>query len=82
MSQNEIESIKNKLTRVLFLIDNDNATGTKGLVQEVRDIRIDLYKLIDSIMLERERRKVWSVVFGAIGASIVWIVQKILSHFI
>jgi len=82
MPPNEVQELKNKLDRIAGFINNDTATGTPGLVQQVRDIRKDLDKLIDSIALERERRKVWGVVFGAIGAGLVWLAQRIFSHFV
>lgn len=82
MPPNEVQELKNKLDRIAGFIFNDSTTGTPGLVQQVRDMREDLDKLIDSINIERERRKVWGVVFGAIGAGLVWLAQRIVAHFI
>jgi len=80
--------------RILFLIDNDDATGRKGLFKTVEDIKERVYKVeefkakVDKIddlearlkKLEDDKKvqKGKNIVLGALGAFVLMILKEIL----
>ncbi len=81
----ESQEISRKLDRVLLILDNDERTGTPGLVSRVTDIdrmliaHIAQYN-IDAAVRKRDQR--WAAaIFGAIGSGIVIIVKALVSLF-
>lgn len=71
---NDIKELTSQIQRLLFLIDNDPATGRKGLFHTVEDHTLRLRRIEDRKMFER------GVIFvlGAAGTFVFWIVQMIL----
>lgn len=70
----EIKQLTNQIQRLLFLIDNDPATGRKGLFHTVEDHADRLRKIEDKKMFER------GVIFvlGAAGTFVFWLIQTLL----
>lgn len=72
------ETLTEKVDKILFYLYNDDKTGTKGIVQQVRDIRIDLDKVIENQKISMAKRAVWNTVFGAIGGGLIWLAKTLI----
>lgn len=79
-----------KLDRIIFLLDNDEGTGSKGLVARVQDLHkghADVNAKIDNHINNYETDKKvqtaktmkWGGVIGAVAASIVTAVFKLFN---
>lgn len=84
MALTEIEKINNKLDqvldenrRILFYLNNDVNTGSKGLIQSVRDMGEDISKIKLKMAISGAKRAVWNTIFGVIGGSLAAIVKYI-----
>ena len=45
MSSQEETNISQKLDRVLYILENDDKTNRKGLVQDVNDLKLQVQEL-------------------------------------
>lgn len=70
----DIKQLANQLQRLLFLIDNDPATGRKGLFYTVEEHSSKIRKMEDRKMFERGA----VFVLGAAGAFIMWLIQQLI----
>ena len=96
MSENEVAVLNSKMDRVLFILNNDEGTGKKGLVAQVNDLTksMDSHKqefadFVKKKDLEEANKegwdRAWKIIYGAIGAIGVFLVKAIgtaISHFI
>lgn len=79
---NKEDVLAEKVDKILFYLYNDDKTGTKGIVQQVRDIRIDLDKVIENQKISMAKRAVWNTVFGAVGGGLILILKAIIGKII
>jgi hypothetical protein len=89
--QHEVNGVKQGLTdvqkslqRIETCLISDEEIGRIGLVQQVKDINYkvnEIDKIVKNIQKDAElataRRSVWATVFGAIGAGLIWLLDKI-----
>ncbi len=78
----EIEKINEKLDKIdddnqniLRYLYNDDKTQTKGLVQQVREVRKDLDALTNKVA-------VWSLVFTGIGMALISLGKFLISKLV
>lgn len=73
-SQDEI-NIGHKLDRVLYILENDDKTNRKGLVQEVNDIKLQVQELITKDRIGESKTALLGVIGGALSTIAFWIIQ-------
>lgn len=90
MSENEVAVLNSKMDRVLFILNNDEGTGKKGLVAEVKELKqtIDSHKqeftdFVKKKDLEDAGKagwdKAWKIIYGAVGALLVFLGKEIVT---
>lgn len=81
MSDEEVAVLNRKMDKVLSILNNDNETGRQGLVSEVIDMRNQFAHFISEYNKDKSEKegkdKVWKIVWGAIGAGILWVFKAI-----
>jgi len=81
MSDEEVAVLNRKMDKVLSILNNDGDTGRKGLVAEVADIRNIVVTHVAKYNLDKAEKagkdKVWRIVWGAVGAALLWIGKAI-----
>lgn len=96
MSEREVAVLNSKMDRVLFILNNDEGTGKKGLVAQVNDLKstMDIHKqeftdFVKKKDLEEASKagwdSAWKIIYGAIGALLVFLGKAIataVSHLI
>lgn len=73
-SQDEI-NISQKLDRVLYILENDDKTNRKGLVQEVNDIKLQVQELITKDRIGESKTALLGAIGGALSTIAFWIIQ-------
>lgn len=85
MSDKDVEILKRSVDKILFYLHNDEGTGNKGLIAEVKQLSSDFNdfkrKYEDTELVKKTR----TAVYGGIGASIVislkYVISFIVEHF-
>ena len=81
MSDEEVAVLNRKMDKVLSILNNDEETGRPGLVAEVTDIRNKFITFVAEYNRDKAEQvgkdKVWKVVWGAVGAGVIWVITKI-----
>lgn len=81
MSDKDVEILKRSVDKILFYLHNDEGTGNKGLIAEVKQLSIDFNdfkrKYEDTELVKKTRM----TIYGGIGASIALFI-KYLGTFI
>jgi hypothetical protein len=73
MSEKETSELSKKLDRVLYILDNDEKTGRKGLVSSVYEIRNELDDVLEANRTAEAVKKGQMAIYGAIGAFCLWL---------
>lgn len=73
-SQDEI-NISQKLDRVLYILENDDKTNRKGLVQDVADLKAQVQELVTKNKLNESRNALLGAISGAAFTVAFWILQ-------
>ena len=79
MSIQEETNISQKLDRVLYILENDDKTNRKGLVEEVFDLKIQVQDLVTKERIDESRMTLLGVVGGGLFTFAFWVFQYILS---
>lgn len=81
MSDEEVAVLNRKMDKVLSILNNDGETGRPGLVAEVIDIRNKFVTFVAEYNRDKAEKsgkdKVWRIVWGAVGAGLLWIGKAI-----
>jgi len=81
MSDEEVAILNRKMDKVLSILNNDGETGRPGLVAEVIDIRNKFVTFVAEYNRDKAEKvgkdKVWRIVWGAVGAGILWLFKTI-----
>ena len=85
MSDRDVEQLKRSVDKILFYLHNDEGTGNKGLIAEVKQLSVDFNdfkrKYEDTELVKKTR----TAVYGGIGAGIVislkYVISFIVEHF-
>jgi hypothetical protein len=85
MSDKDVEILKRSVDKILFYLHNDEGTGNKGLIAEVKQLSYDFNdfkrKYEDTELIKKTR----TAVYGGIGAGIVLFIKYIgafiIEHF-
>lgn len=84
MSEKEVAALSKKLDNILHYLHNDDATGHKGLVAEVRDLKSDFHEFKTKYETNQAIRKTAMGIYGAIGAGVFvaakWLVTMLIEH--
>lgn len=79
-----LSNVQKSLQRIETCLISDEEIGRIGLVQQVKDINYkvnEIDQIVKNIQKDAElasaRRSVWATVFGAIGAGLIWLLDKI-----
>lgn len=79
MESEIVQELKDKLSRVLYILENDDKTNRKGLVQQVEEMEDTL----NEILLQQKMFAFKVAFLGAIGgflfSALVWIYDKFLT---
>ncbi len=79
MSIQEETNISQKLDRVLYILENDDKTNRKGLVEEVFDLKIQVQDLVTKERIDESRMTLLGVVGGGLFTVAFWIFQWLLT---
>jgi hypothetical protein len=71
-------TIEGKLNRVLYILESDDKTNSKGLVETVNYNHSSIQKIHRDNDVLKAKASVWGVVGAAAFTIITWIVQKII----
>ena len=85
MSDNDVQQLKRSVDKILFYLHNDEGTGNKGLIAEVKQLSLDFNdfkrKYEDTELVKKTR----TAVYGGLGAGIViflkYIFTFVVEHF-
>lgn len=77
MSAKENQTISQKLDRVLYILENDDKTNRKGLVEEVADLKINIEQLILKQKIFAAKMALLGVVGGFVFSFCAWAFDKI-----
>lgn len=88
MSTEEIRSLNHKVDKILFILNNDEDTGRKGLVAEVAELTADFHAFLRQYNIDQAVKRgkdvVWKIIWGGIGGGILagmWALLKFLGSF-
>lgn len=76
----KIDQVLRENQRILFYLDNDNKTDTKGIIQQVRDLCIDVKRIKDDMAISAAKRAAIGTMFGILGgglSGIIYLVAKL-----
>mgnify|MGYP006921395969 CR=1 FL=1 len=96
MTESDVAVLNTKIDQVLFILENNNKTGTKGLVAQVDELKTamnshkqEFTDFVKKKDLEEANKagwdKAWKIIYGAIGAIGVFLAKAVataVSHFI
>jgi len=74
----ETKTINQKLDRVLYILENDEKTNRKGLVEDVADMKKTLEELIFKQKMFAAKVAFLGVVGGFLFSVLVWAYDKII----
>ncbi len=78
MEHQERQTLSQKIDRVLYILENDDKTKRKGLVQDVADMKI----AIDDLIIDKKIFVAKVAFLGAVGGFLftvlVWSYDKII----
>lgn len=75
MSDEITQTISQKLDRVLYILENDEKTNRKGLVEEVAEMRKQLDELITKDKVLAGKMTLLGILGGALFALISWLID-------
>lgn len=78
----KIDTLANNQKRILYLLENDDTTGTKGLVAEVRDLKAQMGNFSDWVKISKAKATVWGMVGTVIIGGIFWFVKLVVAKFV
>jgi len=85
MSDKDVEVLKRDVQRILSYLHNDEGTGEKGLVAEVRDLKANFSNFVSAYKLEKAVKKAtigaWATIGGIVALVAKWIVTLVFEHF-
>lgn len=81
MSDNEVNRLNNKVDRILFILDNDHGTNQPGLVSRFAALELAFENFVKQydkdIAFKKGKSTVWSLLFGAIGSGITFLIKHL-----
>lgn len=85
MAADDVEILKGKVDKILFYLNNDEGTGSKGLIAEVRQLSHDFNAFKRSYEDKELIKKTKMTMYGGFGAAILlsikYIITLIIQHF-
>jgi len=76
----KLKQLDIRISRILQILENDDTTDTKGLVNTVRDIEVT----VDNLVRDRDIQRGKLAVYGAIGAFLTlivyWVIQALINN--
>lgn len=83
MSAEEVKLLSKKMDRVLNILENDPATGEKGVVAELNELKKAFYQFVNKYNIDQAIKKgkdtVWKMIWGAAGAALLLIGKFVVS---
>lgn len=76
-NQKQIKELDDKITRILFYLENDEKTGKKGLIGKVDDME----EVISDLVLKDKIKAAKVAGIGVSGGAIVLIIEAIIKRF-
>lgn len=74
----ERQTINQKIDRILYILENDEKTKRKGLVEDVSDMKITLEELVFKQKMFAAKVAFLGVVGGFLFSVLVWVYDKII----
>ena len=75
MSGHEVAVLSRKMDRILNILENDESTGSKGLIAQVNELKNNFYKFVNKYNIDQAKKKgketVWKIVWGTVGAGLL-----------
>lgn len=85
MSDKDVEVLKKKMDQVLFYLHNDEGTGQKGLVAEVKELKVKVDSFITNYDKAQAIKKAtigaWATIGGVVALASKWVGTMIIEHF-
>jgi len=75
MDTEEKEEVKKQLARVLFILESDNKTHQKGVVERVSDIDRKLTDLLTREKVYKAKATTWGIIGGALSTVLLWFLK-------
>lgn len=83
MSDAEVKSLSRKMDRILFILDNDEDTESKGLVAQFADLKKQFHSFVSQYNIDQAVKKgkdtVWKIVWGSAGAALLLILKAAIA---
>lgn len=76
----KLSKVDAALNRVLFLLESDDATKTKGLVETVNDVKKSVEEMQVNSKITKAKNTVYGGVGGAIIAGLIWVLQEFFKN--
>lgn len=84
MSEKDVEALKKDVQKILSYLHNDDETGEKGLVAQVRIMQKDFNEFTAAYKTEQAVKKakigLLGTIGGFIGGFLLWVAEKIVEH--
>ena len=85
MSEKDIQYLKDNVQKILTYLHNDEGTGELGLVAEVKQLKKEFSAFVSeyhtSQAVKRAKIGLLGTIGGVLGTGLVWVAEKIVSHF-
>lgn len=78
MPPTEKQTINQKLDRVLYILENDEKTNRKGLVEVVADMQVNIEELIFKQKIFAAKVAFLGAIGGFLFSVLVWAYDKII----
>ena len=78
----KLEQVENDVKRILYYLENDDATGQEGLVSRVKKIETKQDSQLEREKIFAAKSTVWGMVGTAILAGFMWVVKLVISKWV
>lgn len=85
MSDKDVEILKRSVDKILFYLHNDEGTGNKGLIAEVKQLSHDFNEFKSKYETGQAVKKatigVWATIGGFVALIARWVGTILIEHF-
>lgn len=74
-----IDKLDRNVQKILFILESDNRTNSKGLVETVHENKAKVKELESSEKLMKQRMASYGAIGGAVITAFLWFVKQLIS---
>ena len=71
------ERMEDDIQRILFILESDDRTNSKGLVETVQNNKSSIDKIYSEHQVLKAIASIWGVIGAAIFSFVVWVVKEV-----